>query len=132
MHIHTKELEVFDEKGGIRIMAIYTHEAGAIFPNGIIELTNFKNADSSVASLIKQIKDYQAAGNYSAAQTLIDNNKNTLKQYIFDTAHVNRYVEEIRNLEIYSKTSRQQIYYQQNAPSTTFLDKDDVWIGPKS
>ena len=113
-------------------MAGYTHEAGAVFPNGIISLTHYKNADSSVSSLIKQIKTYQEAGNYTAAQNLIDNNRNLLEPYIFDTADVNRYVEEIRNLEIYSKVSRQQIYYQNNMPSATLMDKEDVWIGPKN
>ena len=109
-------------------MAQYTHEAGSLFPETLITLTNYKNADSTVEALLLQIKTYQDSGDYDSAQQLIDENINTLRQYVLDTAAINRYVEEIRNLEIYTKTHKQQIFYQSAAPSTYVYD-GDIWIG---
>ena len=107
-------------------MARYTHEFSQ-YPADIIEKTHYKNADSTIVELLNQIKAYEAAGNYSAAQTLISQNINTLKQYVLDSSAINRYVEEIRNIEIYVKAHKQQIYYQGTEPYT-YADVDDVWV----
>ena len=112
-------------------MAHFTHEAGAAWPDSLIELTHYKNADQTVEELLVQIKHLQDIGDYDSAQVLIDENYNTLRQYVFDTADVNRMVEEIRNLEIYTFSHKQQIYYQDTAPNT-YIYEGDVWIGPKT
>ena len=108
-------------------MARYTHDFGSQYPTDIIEQTHYKNADNTIGTLLNQIKSYEAAGNYSAAQTLISQNINTLKQYVLDSSAINRYVEEIRNIEIYVKANKQQIYYQRTEPRT-YADVGDVWI----
>ena len=109
-------------------MADYTHQAGAQWPDELITLTDYKDADDTVGSLIAQIKAYQEAGNYEAAQALINQHSAELKQYVFDSAAINKYVEELRNLQIYAKVNKQQIFYQNTEPNT-FIAKDDVWIG---
>lgn len=108
-------------------MARYTHEFGSQYPTDIIDLTNYKNADNTIGTLLNQIKACEANGDYAGAQTIISQNINTLKQYVLDSTAINRYVEEIRNIEIYVKANKQQIYYQSTEPRT-YADVGDVWI----
>jgi len=108
-------------------MARYTRTFGSQYPMDIIELTNYKNADNTIGSLLNQIKAAEARNDYAAAQSIISQNINTLKQYVLDSSAINRYVEEIRNIEIYIKSNKQQIYYQKTEPYT-YADVGDVWI----
>ena len=108
-------------------MARYTHEFGSQYPTDIIDLTNYKNADNTIGTLLNQIKACEANGDYAGAQTIISQSINTLKQYVLDSTAINRYVEEIRNIEIYVKANKQQIYYQRTEPRT-YADVGDVWI----
>ena len=111
-------------------MAVFTTEAGGHLPTQWpIPQTNYQPIDtpsgSELSNLINQIKEYQASGNYQAAQQLINANQETLSQYIFDTSKINQYVEEIRNIQIYALQHKQQIYYQ-NYSAIAF---GDVYIG---
>lgn len=111
-------------------MAKYTYQAGATWPNSLISLTNYKDADNTVGSLIAQIKAYQEAGDFSSAQDLIDENIETLKPYALDAAMINKYVEELRNVEIYAKSYKQQIFYDDDEEtSSIYMNTGDVWIG---
>ena len=109
-------------------MANYTHIFDSQWPEELITLTDYKDADNVVGSLIQQIRAAQATGDYETAQEIIDTNINVLKRYVQDSSAINRYVEEIRNLEIYAKSHKQQIYYQRNDPED-YISENDVWIG---
>lgn len=113
-------------------MPKYTFQAGAHWPNSLIDLTNYQNPSDAVVQIINQIKQYQSIGNYSAANELIQQYTEQLKNCSFDSAAINKYVEEIRNLEIYTKAKKQQIFYGAESEASTYLEQDDVWIGNTS
>lgn len=109
-------------------MAIMTHEFSH-FPERIYDLHNFlnvANAPSNTIDIIVQIKSYVASGYYSEAEKLLEDNKKTLEQYWVDADTFNAIEEEIRNLEIYAKSTHQAYYYQDDMPDAV---KGDVWIG---
>lgn len=105
-------------------MANYTHEYSN-YPEKLIELTNYMDADSSVAKDIERIKAYQASGNYDmAAQYLIQNPE--LKKYIFGSTDINRITEELRNTQIKAIGGSQQLFYQSSIPVEVTIG--DVWL----
>lgn len=106
-------------------MAEMTHEYSQ-FPEQIMELHNFKDADDSIANVINQIKDLQSQGLYNQAQRIVEQNKDVLGSYIISAENLNAIDEETRNLQIYSKQVQQSIYYQDSEPSGFLYD---VWIG---
>lgn len=106
-------------------MAEMTHEYSQ-FPEQIMELHNFKDADDSIAKVINQIKNLQAQGLYNQAQRIVEQNKDVLGSYIISAENLNAIDEETRNLQIYSKQVQQSIYYQDSEPSGFLYD---VWIG---
>jgi hypothetical protein len=108
-------------------MAEYTHEYSQ-FPSQILELHNFKDVDDSVASLVNQIKNLQSAGNYAKASELVEANADTLKPYVLSMEYLNMIDEELRNVEIYAKSKKQSVYYQESEP-TENVSQYDVWIG---
>lgn len=108
-------------------MARYTHIFNAQWPNETITLTNYRDADDSIGSILAQIKTAQASGNYSQAQQIIDDNRTALQGYVIDSSAINKYVEEIRNLEIYTKSNKQQVFYQTSEPYD-IASVGDVWI----
>ncbi len=108
-------------------MADYTHEFSN-FPDEILTRHNFKDVDDSVASIVNQIKELQAAGEYDRAAQYIDMNKDTLGPYVLGSEYLNTIDEETRNVEIYTKAKKQQIYYQDNEPDKTAYQYD-VWLG---
>lgn len=111
-------------------MPRYTFQAGAHWPNSLIDLTNYKDADNTVGPIIAQIKAYQEAGDFDSAQQLIMQHASTLKKYCFDSAAINKYIEELRNLMIYSKAKKQQIFYEPTEDSfATYAVLQDVWLG---
>lgn len=111
-------------------MPKYTYQAGAHWPLSLIDLTHYKDADNTVGELIAQIKAYQEAGDFDAAQAIITEHAAELKPYAFDSAAINKYVEEIRNLEIYTKSKKQQVFYAPTEEeASNFVILNDVWIG---
>lgn len=108
-------------------MATYTHEYSD-FPNTMYTVRNFldlKDAPTSVATIVTQIKTYIVNKNFSAAAAMLEDYKNVLAQYMVDAAYINKLDEELRNLEIYTKSKKQAIYYQSDKPDGV---TGDVWI----
>ena len=108
-------------------MARYTHIFDSQWPNELITQTHYRDADNSIGSILAQIKAAQAAGNYTQAAQIIQNNRAALEGYVMDSSAINKYVEEIRNLEIYTKTYKQQLFYQTSEPYS-YAEVGDVWI----
>lgn len=108
-------------------MASYTHEYSD-FPNTILTRHNFMDADNSIASIINQIKILQSEGKYSEAAAYINDHHETLGPYVLGSEYMNLIDEETRNLEIYTKSKKQQIYYQNDEPDNE-PDVNDVWLG---
>lgn len=111
-------------------MPKYTYQAGAHWPKSLLDLTDYRDADNTVGILIAQIKSYQEAGDFDAAQELIRQNYDTLKHYTFSSGSINKYIEELRNLEIYTKSKKQQIFYEPTEEvASIYAVLQDVWIG---
>lgn len=107
-------------------MASMTHEYSN-FPESYITLHNYQDVTDQIGALINQIKTLQASGNYVQAQRVIEQNKNVLAQYVITTDAINAIEEETRNVEIYAKQKKQQVYYQDDEPDTETVG--DIWIG---
>lgn len=108
-------------------MAVMTHEYSD-FPERVYNLHHFENvanAPSDVIAVISEIKELIAAGSYSAAVALLENNKSILSRFWIDADNINAIEEEIRNLEIYAKSQKQAYYYQDDEPDAV---EGDVWI----
>ena len=97
-------------------MASMTHEYSR-FPETLYSLHNFldlKDAPTSVANVVTQIKNFILEKKYNQAAQLLEDNKNILAQYIIDAEYINSLDEELRNLEIYTKSKKQALYYTEN------------------
>ena len=108
-------------------MSTYTHDYSN-FPSQILTRHNFRDADDSIASIINQIKTLQAQGKYSQAAAYVEANKATLGPYVLGSEYMNTIDEETRNVEIYAKAKKQQIYYQDDEPNAD-PSVNDVWLG---
>ena len=106
-------------------MASYTHEYSN-FPTTIMEKSNYKDVDDTVAGLINQLKIFQQNKDYDSAFLLIAQNP-SLKQYIIGVDVINKIIEEIRNTQIYANRKKQTIYVQDDEPIAAI--DGDVWIG---
>jgi len=105
----------------------YTHEYSD-FPNTVYSKHNFldlKDAPSSVASIVTDIKTHIVNKRFAQAASLLEENKNILAQYMIDAKYFNTLDEELRNLEIYTKEKKQGLYYQTTKPAGV---TGDVWI----
>lgn len=104
------------------------------FPQTIPSLYEYKNVDSSMATVIAPIENAIANGDYATATTLIkqyeasntDSSK-SLSHYMIDVSDIGRIMEDIRNTQIYALRRKQKIYVQQTEPSD--IDDGDVWVG---
>ena len=108
-------------------MAVMTHEFSR-FPQQTYALHHFENvanAPNNVLDVIVQIKTYVLNGKYTEAEQLLEDNKAALEQYWVDADVINAIEEEIRNLEIYTRSTHQAYYYQDEEPDAT---EGDVWI----
>ena len=110
-------------------MSSYTHDYSN-FPAQIMTRHEFRDADDSVASYINQINSLKAEGKYSQAARKVDEYKNILAPYVLGSEYLNTIDEETRNVEIYAKSKKQQIYYQDDEPDTE-PSVNDVWLGFK-
>ncbi len=109
-------------------MADYTHEYSN-FPDTLYTLHNFldlKDAPVNVASIVYEIKNLILMESYNQAALKLEENKNLLSQYFIDATFINTLDEELRNLEIYSKSKKQALYYTPEEPEGV---SGDVWIG---
>lgn len=104
-------------------MASYTNEYSKL-PQEILTLHKFKDVDNTVAPLVNQIKILQAQGAYDKVNEIIKEYPN-LQPYIFGAENWNALEEETRNLEIMTKSKKQQIFYQEDEPDG---GECNVWI----
>ena len=108
-------------------MASYTNEFSE-FPSQILTRHNFKDADDAIANVVNQIKILQSQGEYDRAAEYIDAHKTELGPYVLGSEYLNTIDEETRNIEIYAKAKKQQIYYQDAEPNME-PSVGDVWLG---
>ena len=108
-------------------MARYTNRFGSKYPGDIISLTGYQNADNTIGDLLNRIKSAEENGDYTGAHAIIQQYSNVLKPYVLDSTAINRYVEEIRNIEIFVKANKQQVFYQRSEPRD-YASVGDVWI----
>lgn len=97
------------------------------FPVKKIVKHNFKNVDDTVASVINQINTLRSQGLYNQASQIIENNKDTLSQYIVDAVTFRTWEEEIYNTQIYAKQVQQSVILDEDEPEE--CEEGDVWIG---
>ena len=109
-------------------MANYTREYSKL-PYQIYEPHNYKDVDDTVAEAVNKIKALQSEGRYDDANIFINDYKQTtgndLSKYVFSAEAFNAIEEETRNLEIYCKSKKQSIFYNEE-PGYPILY--DVWI----
>ena len=106
-------------------MPSYTHEFSQ-FPNQLLTLHHYKDVDDTVANEVNQIKLLQSQGQFDKVNTIISQHPE-LKPYVFGSESMNLLEEESRNIEIYVKSKKQQIYYTDTEPEEAVLS--DIWIG---
>ena len=104
----------------------YTHEYSN-YPDELINLTNYKNVDDTIGTLINEIETYRSQGNYLAATDLIERYADRLKPYNLDMTAINTMVEEIRNTQIKALSAGQFLSIDSAEPAG--VDDGFVWIG---
>lgn len=97
------------------------------FPLKKITKHNFKNVDDTIASVINQINTLRSQGLYDQASRIIENNKDTLAQYIVDAVTFRTWEEEIYNTQKYAKQVQQSVFLNEDEPDE--CEEGDVWIG---
>lgn len=105
----------------------YTHEF-SLFPDQIMTRHHYQDVNDTIASVINQIKALQRDGKYSQAARYINEHKSELGPYVLGSENLNTLDEETRNIEIYAKGKKQQIYYQEDEPVVE-TSIGDVWLG---
>ena len=104
----------------------YTHEYSQ-FPEQAISLSNYKNVDDTIGTLINEIETLRSQGDYLAATELIERYSDRLKQYNLDMSTINMIIEEIRNTQIKATSAGQFLSIDDVEPDG--VDDGFVWIG---
>ena len=104
----------------------YTHEYSQ-FPNKLITIHNFKDADNSVAALINTIDDLKFRCLYESAAKVISENADKLAPYTLDSSTINTLEEENRNAQVMALQKHQCVYFDENEPDICAVG--DVWEG---
>lgn len=97
------------------------------FPRKKITKHNFKNVDDDIASVMNRINDLRSQGLYGQASRLIDQNKDTLAQYVVDAVTFRTWEEEIYNTQKYARQVQQSVFLEDEEPDECV--EGDVWIG---
>lgn len=97
------------------------------FPKRKIIKHNFRNIDDSIAPIVNQVNSLCSQGLYGQASRIIDNNKDTLAQYIVDAITFRTIEEEIWNTQKYAKQVQQLVFLDEEEPDE--CQEGDVWIG---
>ena len=92
-------------------MAGYTHEYSN-FPNEIMDKKTYRNVTDKDATLINMIKNFESTGDYVSAANIIATNP-SIKECMIDNTDFNALLEQIRNTQIFAKSVKQGIYYQE-------------------
>ena len=98
------------------------------FPTKKITKHNFLNVTDEIATIINQINTLRSQGQYSQATQLLQENKETLLQYIADAETFRTWEDEIYNAQKYAKQVQQSIYFEENEEDVDCFE-GDVWIG---
>lgn len=98
------------------------------FPNKKITKHNFLNVTDEIASIVNQINTLRSQKQYNQAAQLLQENKETLLQYIADAETFRTWEDEIYNAQKYAKQVQQSIYFEENEEDVDCLE-GDVWIG---
>lgn len=98
------------------------------FPNKKIIKHNFLNVTDEIAAIVNQINLLRSQKQYNQAAQLLQENKETLSQYIADAETFRIWVDEIYNAQKYAKQVQQSIYFEENEEDVDCLE-GDVWIG---
>lgn len=105
-------------------MPDYTHEYSN-FPNSPITQKHYIDISDDIAEVVGQIESAKAAGDYVAAAQLVADHPE-LSNYNFSAQDVNRFVEEIRNTQIFTQSFRRSIQFGGSA--FTGDEIGDLWI----
>lgn len=105
-------------------MSDYTHEYSN-FPDSPIVQKNYMDISDDIADVVGQIETAKASGDYATAAQLIADHPE-LSNYNFSSADVNRFIEEIRNTQIFAQSFKRSIQFGGSA----FLGEEigDLWI----
>lgn len=95
-------------------MASYTNEYSRL-PQELFVPHHFKDVDDTVAPFVNQIKLLQSQGKLNKVNEIIANRPD-LQPYVFGAEDWNALEEETRNLEILTKSKKQQIFCQTKEP----------------
>lgn len=98
------------------------------FPHKKIEKHNFLNITDDIASIVNQINTLHSQGKYEQAAQILQENKETLSQYIVDAEIFRTWVDEIYNTQKYAKQVQQSIYFEEHEEDVDALE-GDVWLG---
>ena len=98
------------------------------FPHKKIKKHNFLNITDDIAFIVNQINTLHSQGKYAQAAQILQENKETLSQYIIDAEIFRTWVDEIYNTQKYAKQVQQSIYFEENEDDVDALE-GDVWIG---
>ena len=109
-------------------MANYTFNNGAVFPNSIMEKTNFEDVLDADVELINQIQSLKNNGRYEDAATLEEANKSRLEKITINGKFINKLNEEVRNSQIFAKKKEQYYVVSETEPEYTIPGL--VWIKP--
>ncbi len=99
-------------------------------PEQIYDPPTFKNlsrATDDVIYLVNQIKELQAAGNYTRAAMVVESNYDVLKDYYVDEKTINAISEEIMALEYFATATKQSTYFTDAIPVNVDV-QDSIWI----
>lgn len=98
------------------------------FPTKKITKHNFLNVTDEIATIVNQINTLRYQKQYNQAAQLLQENKETLLQYIADAETFRTWEDEIYNAQKYAKQVQQSIYFEENEEDVDALE-GDVWIG---
>lgn len=95
------------------------------FPDELYQLTKFEDVDDSLKAIIQRIEANMKLGNYSQVQIDLEEYREHLNPYILDDKFLNKFEEELRNVELYSGTKQQGIHFGDTEP--IHVDNDVSW-----
>ena len=105
-------------------MPDYTHEFSN-FPDSLIGVKTYKDIDDDIASIVAQIEQARADGDFKRASEIISEHPE-LSDYNFSANDVNRIIEEVRNTQVFAKKHEKAIDY---GGSYYDGEKGNLWIG---
>lgn len=111
-------------------MATYTHDY-SLFPEEVFVPHGFLDAGAgdtseSVINAIKSVMDYIKVNDYKSAYQKLLDNQEILEPYTLNAEHINIIEEELRNIELYTISQKQSVFYMNDEP--IYCTANDIWI----